>query len=315
MKTCKNYETYFEKLISKNISDQEHEELKSHVESCSNCSHLYKTNYNLSQIDNPIEKAKDEDFTNLRLKIIDKIGKQKDKSLSTKIQNIINTLVNYSKKPEYAIAAITLIVGFFLGRALPPDENGLTGGILKQISAIAEENIYLSDSEKSSYRFSNVSLKELKNNSISMSFDVSTSLNIVRDKNDPLVKEVLTQTMMAPENIGSKLRAISYSESIVDNKIKQALIYSMHYAPMTSVKLKSMEGLMKYKLDQEIQDAFLKVLNEEKSVKLNLMAIDYLTKNNFNEDSLKAIIEKSDPLKSTAIFIRAKKQKQLQSNP
>jgi len=309
MSKCKEYQILFEKLIAGNISENEQSRLKKHVESCSECSDLYTTNIALLKMENPSEKANEIDFNIMRQRVIESIEKKQENSFSAKLQKIIDFLIMNSKKPEYAMAAITLIVGFFLGRALPPDENGLTGGFLKQISSIAEQNTYFSDTQKSSYRFSNVSLKEMDNDKISMRFDVSTSLDVVREKDDPLVKEVLTQTMMDPENVGSNLRAISYSENIVDNKIKQALIYSMHNAPIAAVRLKSMEGLMKYTIDPELQEAFVNVLLEEKTIKMNLMAIDYLSQNKYDADSLKAIMEEINPQKSTAIFVRAKKNK------
>lgn len=307
MNNCKDYIKLFEKLISGDIESEEHTKLKKHIELCSECTKLYSTNELLSNTEKLIEPASENDFSNLRHQVTEKLKQQQENLFTNRIQKMIDAFLVYLKKPEYALAAITLIVGFFLGRALPPDENGITGGFLKQISSIAEKNVYLSDTEKSSYRFSNVSLKEMENNKISMSFDVTTSLDVVRKKDDPLVKEVLTQTMMEPENVGSNLRAISYSESILDNKIKQALIYSMHNAPMAAVRLKSMEGLLKYEMDSELQEAFVKVLLEEKTMKLNLLAIDYLAKNNYNADSLRSILEEIDPQKSTAIFIRANK--------
>ena len=85
----------------------------------------------------------------------------------------------------------------------------------------------------------------------------------------------------------------------------------MHNAPLLAVRLKSMESLVKYKIDPELQEAFIKVLLQEDNMKMNLMAIDYLTKNNFNPDSLKSIIEESAPQKSAAILIRAKKTSQI----
>ena len=62
MKTCKDYKEHFEKLFAGNISNEEQAQLKNHIDSCTNCSKLYMTNQNLSQIENPVEKASDEDF-------------------------------------------------------------------------------------------------------------------------------------------------------------------------------------------------------------------------------------------------------------
>ena len=71
MKTCKDYIEHFEKLIAENISDEEHVQLKKHVDSCSDCAKLYSTNHNLSQLENPVQHASDEDFINLRLKVME----------------------------------------------------------------------------------------------------------------------------------------------------------------------------------------------------------------------------------------------------
>jgi hypothetical protein len=210
------------------------------------------------------------------------------------------------KRPELAFAAIALILGFFLGRALPPDENGITGGIIRQINNIAKNNINFMDTQNSAYQFSNVVMEEMDEQNIALSFDVSTHLDVVREKTDPLVKEILAQTLVNPEHVGTRLKAISYSESILDEKIKEALVFSMKNAPLLVVRLKAMSSLMKYENDPEIQDAFVNILLEEKSIKMNLMAIDYLTESNFNADTLKSVLSEIDPRKSTAVFIRAK---------
>jgi len=68
-----------------------------------------------------------------------------------------------------------------------------------------------------------------------------------------------------------------------------------------------MEGLLKYEIDPELQEAFVDVLLEENTIKMNLLAIDYLTQNKYDADSLKAIMDEINPTKSTAIFVRAKK--------
>ena len=163
MNICKDYHIILENLIAGKINDDEHMKLKNHIDTCSECFELYTTNFALSKMKNPAEKANEVDFNIMRKKVIEKIEKSKENSFSAKLHKAIDYIIENFKKPEYAIAAITLIVGFFLGRALPPDENGLTGGFLKQISSIAEQNIYFSDTQKSSYRFSNVSLKEIDN--------------------------------------------------------------------------------------------------------------------------------------------------------
>ena len=80
----------------------------------------------------------------------------------------------------------------------------------------------------------------------------------------------------------------------------------MQNAPLTAIRLKAMNSLLNYKNDPQIQQAFVQVLKEESSIKMNLMAIDYLTGSNFNVDTLKSVLSEIDPQKSTAVFVRAK---------
>ena len=94
----------------------------------------------------------------------------------------------------------------------------------------------------------------------------------------------------------------------------EALIFSMHNAPIMAVRLKAMSSLVKYKNDLEVEEAFLKTLREEESVQMRLLAIDYFEKTNFNPDTLRTVLYDLDPAKNRSIMIKAnkyiKKQKQ-----
>ena len=112
MKNCKEYIEIFEKLISGNISNEDHSELKKHVESCSECAKLYSTNEMLIQREKPIDHATENDFNNLRFKVTENIRKQHENSFSAKTQKMIEAIIIYLKKPEYALAAITRTAQF-----------------------------------------------------------------------------------------------------------------------------------------------------------------------------------------------------------
>jgi hypothetical protein len=127
---------------------------------------------------------------------------------------------------------------------------------------------------------------------------------MIGKKDDPLVREVIAQSLINPSNVGTELKAISYTEGMVDQKIKEALIFSMDKAPIMAVRLKAMASLSEYESDQEIQEAFIDVLRKEESVKMRLLAIDYLTANKLTPDTLQRVISESEAPQNPALMIK-----------
>ena len=197
--------------------------------------------------------------------------------------------------------------GFLLGRALPPDAQGSSLNIIRHINKIASENKQLIDIKNSDFRYSNTIIKEVDAENVALSFDFTTHVKIVRHKTDPVVRDVIAQSLLNPSNTGSELKAISFTENIIDRKIKEALIFSVHNAPMQAVRMKAMSSLMKYKEDPEVKDAFIQVLKEEESVQMRLTAIDYLQGININPDILWSVVEHMDNKLYSAVLIKAKK--------
>jgi hypothetical protein len=249
-----------------------------------------------------------EQFSQMRAAVLRKIRLSEQRPPG-RIEQFLISVRNYATRPEMAVAALTLIIGFLFGRALPPDKNSLSINIIDQISTLAQGNTKLDDIKKSPYLYSNVSFKEVGPENIALSFDVTTHLDMVSQKSDPLVRDVIAQSLINPSNLGAELKAISYSEGVFDRKIKEALIYSMEKTPILAVRLKAMNNLISYKNDSEVQEAFLKVLKDEESVKMRLMAIEYLTESKLKADSLQQIISESNAPQNPAIMIKVKNYK------
>ena len=280
------------------------EQLNRYLEQHPDYKDLFQTHELLIKSSGPFPDADTEQLSRMRAEVL-RIIRQKEEKVPGRWQLFIEKIRDYGTRPEMAIAALTLIIGFFLGRALPPDTN--TSDIMKKITVLAKENKKLEDIKKSPYLFSNVSMKEVGIDHISLSFDVTTHLDMVGKKDDPLVRDVLAQYLLNPTNVGSELKTIAYTEGIVDRKIKEALIFSMNHAPVLAVRLKAMQRLDEYKNDPQIQEAFLKVLGEEESVKMRLLAIDYLTTSQFPAEAVQKALSESEIAKSPAVLIKAKK--------
>jgi hypothetical protein len=296
-----------EKLIAGVISENEIKELETLLEKFPEYREIVDTHDFLTNATSPFEDPIPEEFSKMRYSVLRSVRNMEMNTYSdwgTKSSEWVRKFVT---RPEMAVAAITLILGFFLGRIAPVNEESISSGLMRQISFLASENESFADSKNSPYRYSNIEIKEINGKKVALNFDVSTHLEMVRDKSDPLVKEVIAQSLLNPTNLGTELKAISYSENMLDKKIKEALIYSMHNAPILAVRQNAMRNLSRYEKDDDVKEAFIKTLTDEKSVNMKLMALDYLDKNQVNPDELKPLMEMDELKQSPAVFIKAKK--------
>ena len=139
---------------------------------------------------------------------------------------------------------------------------------------------------------------------VNLSFDVTTHVDTERPKNDPLVKEVLAQSLLNPSSLGTRLKAIRFAGTIFELKIKEALLFSLQNDPNIAVRLKAMSTLVNIKNDREITDVFIDILGTEESVQMRLMAIEYLAQSDMNKDKIEKTIMESDRPVDTPIKLK-----------
>ncbi len=303
----KKIKKLFEKLIAGGLSDAEYQELKDLTIDIPEYRDILETHHMLEKAASPFEEPATAQFTEMRQAVMRSVRNMEMNTRDNWLGNFSDWVRNFVTRPELAVAAITLLLGFFLGRIAPVDQEGISSGLMQQVSLLAKENTTFSDSKNAPYRYSNIEFKEINGGEVALSFDVSTHLEMVRKKNDPLVREVIAQSLLNPTNLGSELKTISFTENMFDTKIKEALIFSMHNAPIQAVRQNAMDNLTKYHNDEDIKNAFLTVLKDEKSVKMRLTALDYLDESNINPDKLRDLVESEEMKKSPAVWIKAKK--------
>jgi len=307
MKEQRELVVLIKKLQAGKVTQEETSRLQQLIDKYPEYKEIVDAHYALLGTRSPFPEVPEEEFKIMRNTILRKIQLKQTKSYRRGFSEILENIKLFVLKPEMAVAALTLIIGFLLGKAMPPDQASSSLNIVQQITELASENKELVDVQNSPMRYSNVSFQEVDAQSIAISFDVSRHLDMIIAKQDPLVKEIIAQSLLNPSNSGEELKAIEYTESIIDKKIKEALIFSMQKAPMLAVRMKAMSNLMNYKDDWQVQNAFLQVLKEEESVQMRLLAIDYFEATSFNPDTVWAAIKKSDIKINTPVMLRAQK--------
>jgi hypothetical protein len=306
MKSNSEIQKLFEKYLSGEITQSESDQLERYIEENPEYRELMRLHQKLLDVEFPVSDPDNAAFSQMRTNVLRKIRIMEQKSPGI-IEEYYEKLKNFAFRPEMAVAALTLIIGFLLGRALPPDEGALASNLITQISALATEHTKLEDIQKSPVVYSNVRYQDLDDNRVAINLDATTHLDFVRKKDDPLVLEVMAQTLLTSSDVGSELKAISYTEGIANPKVKETLIFTLQHTSSLATRMKAMSSLTNYQNDQDIQDAFLKVLREEESVKMRLLAIDYLTNDQVSPDVLRQTLDGSEVTLSPAVMIKMRK--------
>ena len=275
MNNCKKYHDLILDLISSNLDDKQKAALDKHISECKECADFLLIHQKLAQSKQTIPVPNEDDFRKMRQNIIRRIRI----SESVPENNLVNWVKALFTRVEFAYSLAALILIFSVYQYVVPEvqENKIPTDLIEQIDYTAKQNQSLADIENSPYTYSNVEIKDIGDQQISLGFNVSTYIELTRDKNDPLVKEILAQSIMSSQQTGARLNTISYTEKLIDPKLKETLVYVLLNDPELAVRLKALNILTKYSNDSQLQDAFLNVLKNEESVQMRLSVLDYLT--------------------------------------
>jgi hypothetical protein len=171
-----------------------------------------------------------------------------------------------------AAAGLVFFAGWLVGRG--PRSNG--GDLERQLRRAAAGNQRFEDMENSPFAYSNVELRAAGAGRYRLALDVSRHLDVEVGAADPLLADVLVQSLLGGSSVGARLRAVSLSAPALDERVRQALIVAMRHDPNLGVRLEAQERLGGAHGDRGVEAAMLDVLAQEESVQMRLSAIEYL---------------------------------------
>lgn len=292
------------KLIERLLETNEIGDLEGHVAGCPVCGELYEVHRRLTGFDLETVEPDDAQLLELRRGVVRAL---RSEEASKRELGPFSALF---ARPAFAavLSAVLLIVGFFVGVGGPRgiwSQSAPKETLTEGIELAASRSHRLVESENSPYLYSNVQVKELDGDTIALSFDVSTHMDLIRPKDDPLVTEVLVQSLVNQSPLDTRLEAISLAPSL-EPKVRDALIAALLQDDNLAVRLKALDRLAADSSAQEVQTAFLEVLKREESVQLRLLAIDNLAAGQVAPDALTAALAEGRPEPGTAIAARAR---------
>jgi hypothetical protein len=302
MKECREFESLMDRVQTAESSDEEREKLLDHIESCAACNDAFEALGRLRNGDLYPEPAAEE-FLRARGNVIREIRNKKDRKSWGGFP-----LPAFIWRPAAAgtCALAILILGFLLGgkvmhegtrsgESRPTDGRD---GLMQNIKYVAEGHAAYEDIVNSPFTYTNVRVAKESAGMVNLNFDVSRHLN-------PLLTEVLVQSLIEPSGVDTRLAAISIAGTVPDAKIKKSLIYAMLHDENLAVRMTAQSKLVEHRGDAEIIDSQLAVLEREPSVQMRLVAIDYFASTNIQAERLKRAITSGKRDGSEAVFIRA----------
>jgi len=286
--------------MSADVSDNERREVLQHAETCEACGDLRRLHEELEGT--TIPEPQETELLQIRRGVLRSL---RSEAAAGGFRGQWEWLPLPMLRP--ALVALSMVVllgvGFAAGRIGSQAGNGASA-ITGSIERVAARNLQLAQSQDSPYSYSNVRLREVDSQTVRLRFDVATHLDLVRAKDDPLVAEVLVQSLVNPASVGTSLEAIDLVGSL-QPKVRDALVVAMLEDESLAVRLKAISKLTANDSDVATQEALLEVLRSEASVTMRLLAIDHLTTHEVPADALRRALEEGWPEPGTAVYAKA----------
>ncbi len=213
MKDCEKFEDGIQSLIAGNPQLKQLEELIEHCKTCPECRDLFEMHRTLADFGSRFDEMESIDLTDARRSVVEKVKSQNKRQPQSGW--IASLLAPFTLRPVIATAlmAVVFALGFIasrLGNRPPASSIEMTDRALVSAS--------LNNIRNSPYSFSNVAVRYLDRNTVSLSFDVVRRVAIVEPEHSELIKEVLMNSQFNPSYTG----AVGHFQS---TSPKERLIY------------------------------------------------------------------------------------------
>jgi len=218
MKQCPDYEPLIEGLLADEIDADDLDRLLDHAGSCAGCRSFVDLHYQLQDPELVSDLPGDREFDLARQAVLTRIRADwapRGEPFAARLRRFFDGL---ALRPAWAAATAGLLVvalglGYVAGRGsgeqlLPLGPGDLVADpLVRQIVVEARGNHGLEDVEDSPFEYSNVSFRQLGDERVAMSFDVTRHVELARDRDDPLVRELLAQSLINSAPVGTRLNA------------------------------------------------------------------------------------------------------------
>ena len=314
MTECKDYREKIQSYIAGEISPADLDSLYHHCQSCPDCGQLWEVHSNLAAAGEELPQPPEGGLLTMRANVLaqitrDERGREgRAQGTQTGDRRIrwwdLGALLRAHPAAAWPVAAALVVVSIVAGRLTVPGPETGDSVIMREISQQASRQAGLIDYWDTPLSYSNVDARPVEGGNLDLSFNVSRHVRFVTPMDSPVAREVLMYAILEPSAVGSKMKAMAMAMApeIMDPKIREALIFTMHNDPNLAVRMEAMSVLSKSPYDSVLQKAFLTTLRGDDEVQMRLQALEYLAEKQVNMNTLRRAIELPQLESDTAVL-------------
>jgi hypothetical protein len=197
MKNCDRFENSIQSLIAGDPELEQLEELIAHCKICRDCRELFEMHRNLARLGTKFNDMESTELSEVRASIVEKVAEKNRQRPQRGWLVAFRTPLIIRPLPATAFIAAIFILGMVAFHGVDRSAD-IAGGAAND----AFINASLKDVENSSYTYSNVALKYLDENRVSLEFDITKRIGIVEPASSKLVKGILMNSQANPSATG-----------------------------------------------------------------------------------------------------------------
>jgi hypothetical protein len=302
MKECKDYKEMIQSYIAGEISPTDLDSLYHHCRECPDCGQLWEVHSNLAAAGEELPVPPEDGLAAMRANVLAQISRGEGTRSGRIRWWDLGALLHARPVVALPMAAALIVVSLVAGRwsVSTPEIDDST--ILREISQQASRQAGLIDYWDTPFSYTNVNAQPVEGGNLDLSFDVSRHVRFVTPMNSPVAREVLMHAILEPSAVGSRMKAMALAPEIMDPKLKEAVVFTMHNDPNLVVRMEAMSVLSKSPYDAAIQKAFLTTLREDQEVQMRLQALEYLAGKQVNINTIRKAIEEPQLESDTAVM-------------
>ncbi len=314
MKDCPSFQEPIERYLAGEIPPSELVALHRHCRECTDCRQLIELHAGLMQDGQHIPEPRQADLQAMRRGVLNRIsqssagsrsGETATTSTGRSFSSDLRDLLRAHPVAVAPLAVAILVAAMFLGRwTVAPsqfDDQMFVREIQREASLQQSSDGYADIP----FSYSNVSIRPRTNGRLSLAFDVSRRIDLETTMDSPLAKDVLLHAILDQSATGSRMKAMRLTPEILDHRLAEALIFTLHNDPNLAVRLEALSVLNRYPYNLGIRDALLYTLQRDEAVQMRLLALDCLAGKQVDLETIRRTIAETAMAGDAAIMQHA----------